>query len=994
MKNWSAAVHETQEIRHKKTVADHEVERKKLLAVIAEKDQQLNIALGISGEKPVASKIKVAKETDAEATFVAVASDWHVEETVEGKTINGLNEFNLDIAEQRINRFWQSIVRMAEIQRHGAKIERLVLVLGGDLMTGYIHEELMENNALSPTQTVLWLQDQIASGVDLLSKHFGEISIPCVYGNHGRCHDDETELLTRHGWRKYNEIKIGDVVATYNMETGKNQWQELTDIFISAYTGKMIHVKTATADYKVTPNHRMVVKTHTGNDKFEDIQTIVDKGSFGSLTWPKCALGQDEEPVVICDDVLRLLGWIMTDGSYGHQRGRISVRIHQSKQEGIDKIQDILNRLGLCYGDFARDRDTAHVCGRPLLSKLTERSFTLSSESSKWITDLLPDKYVFPEWFMDLSTRQFGIFLSSVIDGDGHTRGEECVIYGREHFLSQLQSLAVIHGIAARVRKDNRGDSILSLPKSKRGHINDFKNQVFEVDYEGTIWCGTVPNGTLITRRNGIPLVSGNSTKKPRHATGAANSYEWMLYKTMAKHLKDKASWHVSDGYHLLLDLYGKTLRIHHGDGLQYQGGVGGLTIPVEKAIAAWNKGVPADLDIFGHWHQSQQNPKWVCNGCFTGEAKVMTPNGIVEIRDVKKGDKVFAHDGSLQTVEATMQKISENGLIEIRAKGLPDFIKCTPNHEFFAIKGESQLRQRLSPMKTHPNKEKPRWIKAEDLSEGDWVCTPELQGDKIYDTDLLWVYGLFTAEGHSLIGAGAKGYVNKIGFTMHIKELPVLERAKSILDKHFGKIGYIYTREKRTTSGLEYHGKEIAEQWQAWFGHTCYEKKIPDWIFSLTKECREAFVQGWYDGDGHRCKQMGGTSASRQLAWGIHWLSVGTRFNSMLYLRNKRPKGHVKGFCESYHLGFVKGQDVAFVDGKRFVRIDYRGRLDDKVTVFDLQVSGPHTYNVGGMGVHNSLIGFNAYSVAIKAPYEPPSQTGFIFDKRYGRTVTFPIFV
>jgi hypothetical protein len=224
-----------------------------------------------------------------------VASDWHVEETVEGKTINNLNEFNLDIAEQRINRFWQSIVRMAEIQRHGAKIDRLVLVLGGDLMTGYIHEELMENNALSPTQTVLWLQDQIASGVELLSKHFGEIVIPCVYGNHGR------------------------------------------------------------------------------------------------------------------------------------------------------------------------------------------------------------------------------------------------------------------------------------------------------------------------------------NTRKPRHATGAANSYEWMLYKTMAKHMGNKAEWHVSDGYHLLLDLYGKTLRIHHGDGLQYQGGVGGLTIPVEKAIASWNKGVPADLDIFGHWHQSQQNPKWICNSSLIG---------------------------------------------------------------------------------------------------------------------------------------------------------------------------------------------------------------------------------------------------------------------------------------------------------------------------------------------------------------------------------------
>jgi hypothetical protein len=39
----------------------------------------------------------------------------------------------------------------------------------------------------------------------------------------------------------------------------------------------------------------------------------------------------------------------------------------------------------------------------------------------------------------------------------------------------------------------------------------------------------------------------------------------------------------------------------------------------VEKAIAAWNKGIRADLDVFGHWHQSQQNPKWICNGSLIG---------------------------------------------------------------------------------------------------------------------------------------------------------------------------------------------------------------------------------------------------------------------------------------------------------------------------------------------------------------------------------------
>ena len=111
----------------------------------------------------------------------------------------------------------------------------------------------------------------------------------------------------------------------------------------------------------------------------------------------------------------------------------------------------------------------------------------------------------------------------------------------------------------------------------------------------------------------------GRTTRKPRHSTGARNSYEWMLYHVLAKSLKGKACFEVSDGYHLLLDCYGKTVRFHHGDGLQYQGGIGGLTIPVEKAIAAWNKGIRADLDVFGHWHQSQQNPKWICNGSLIG---------------------------------------------------------------------------------------------------------------------------------------------------------------------------------------------------------------------------------------------------------------------------------------------------------------------------------------------------------------------------------------
>jgi hypothetical protein len=513
---------------------------------------------------------------------------------------------------------------MAKIQRHGAKIDRLVLILGGDLMTGYIHEELLENNALSPTQTVLWLQDQIASGIELLSKHFGEIVIPCVFGNHGRCHDSETELLTRNGWKKYNEIEVGDIAATYNMETGAAEWQPLDDVYVDLWDGYMFVGKTATMDFKVTPGHRMVVESlKTGKRHFEEMKDLkpVASDSFAWRGFPKTATGSKEDLNSVSDDMLRILAWIWTDGSIASQKGSTYYRIYQSKEDGIEEITKLLKSVDLLYTEYTRHRPPPVINGVQCLTSKAEHVFNISLQHSPELSLLLPSKGQLPDWMFNLSQRQVEIFLQTVFQADGSLcKSGFGQIYKDKTSLESLQALLMMNGISSRLRIDNRGNYVLSVRSNNRPYqINKWSDSIKQEYYSGVIWCGTVKNGALITRRNGIPFISGNTTRKPRHATGAANSYEWMLYKTMAKHLADKASWHVSDGYHLLLDLYGKTLRIHHGDGLQYQGGVGGLTIPVEKAISSWNKGVPADLDIFGHWHQSQQNPKWVCNGSLIG---------------------------------------------------------------------------------------------------------------------------------------------------------------------------------------------------------------------------------------------------------------------------------------------------------------------------------------------------------------------------------------
>lgn len=122
-----------------------------------------------------------------------------------------------------------------------------------------------------------------------------------------------------------------------------------------------------------------------------------------------------------------------------------------------------------------------------------------------------------------------------------------------------------------------------------------------------------------------IPTCVGNhgrTTPRKRIKTSHQNSYEWLLYMTLAKyHAKNnRVHWMVGKGYHNTQEIMGRLTRFHHGDGLRYQGGVGGISIPVNKAVAQWDKVQVVDFDIFGHWHTFLPHyPKWVSCGSLMG---------------------------------------------------------------------------------------------------------------------------------------------------------------------------------------------------------------------------------------------------------------------------------------------------------------------------------------------------------------------------------------
>lgn len=66
-------------------------------------------------------------------------------------------------------------------------------------------------------------------------------------------------------------------------------------------------------------------------------------------------------------------------------------------------------------------------------------------------------------------------------------------------------------------------------------------------------------------------------------------------------------------------DVYGRTIRFLHGDVFKYQGGVGGLTIPLLRALPRWESVKRADLTCMGHWHQRICLPNVMVNGSLIG---------------------------------------------------------------------------------------------------------------------------------------------------------------------------------------------------------------------------------------------------------------------------------------------------------------------------------------------------------------------------------------
>lgn len=116
----------------------------------------------------------------------------------------------------------------------------------------------------------------------------------------------------------------------------------------------------------------------------------------------------------------------------------------------------------------------------------------------------------------------------------------------------------------------------------------------------------------------------GRDTDKIRVSTNYKHSYEWMMFHDIADYYAEKnetrVHFKIPDGFFNYADIHGFTCRFFHGDVIKYNGGIGGLTIPLIKAIHRMNTQIRADYNFMGHFHQLFQATKdCIVNGSGIG---------------------------------------------------------------------------------------------------------------------------------------------------------------------------------------------------------------------------------------------------------------------------------------------------------------------------------------------------------------------------------------
>jgi len=342
-----------------------------------------------------------------------------------------------------------------------------------------------------------------------------DIDSPYNPQDNWQCLSLETEVLTKTGWKTWDKFTDVDEVLTFNIQTGKPEWQKPCMVFVKDYSGKMYKRTGRNISFCITADHKLLVRSSglpakKHPYKLVEINKLSPDAFYYFTTSGKYS---QNSTCQLSDSLIALSAWITAEGTI--ENGLI--RISQNENAKAEEIRRHLDNLGLQYHIERHERE-----GRNTLLR-----FTLNRSSSEYIMEYHGRTAIaIPAFVWELNDRQFETWLDALLKGDGHINNRSrtkvpkgqvwsAKISQRDHWvLDELQVLCALHGYSSKKSGpyiSTTGGTYYTLTLTKRQERKvKLSNHMEVFDYDGKVWCVTVPNGTIFTRYNGTVVVLGN----------------------------------------------------------------------------------------------------------------------------------------------------------------------------------------------------------------------------------------------------------------------------------------------------------------------------------------------------------------------------------------------------------------------------------------------------------------------------------------------------
>jgi len=341
------------------------------------------------------------------------------------------------------------------------------------------------------------------------------------------CLTPDTEIFTKSGWKKYDEIHEGDPVVAFDLDRETYEYEPIQRVVVREHRGELIRMQSRSLDCLMTPDHRAVIR------RFQH-----DPARYRLYPWSFCdgdrLPGNFQVPsggapfgagiAGLSCDLLRAIGWVITDGYYHHAKKSKNLGLEQSAatvkmgRRIRDEMDTTLTRIGSKSKWERPARSGVNPQGQEFVASPSTCFYLggpLSARINEWLGDNL---HRIPRILLEnCSEPQIRALYEGLLEGDGTARdGKWRFFYPGldEGLADDFQEIATRLGVrTVKSFVKQNGQWRVSIAPSKHHWVRRLDERV---PYAGTVWCVTVKSGAFVARRNGRVFVTGNCPQRTK----------------------------------------------------------------------------------------------------------------------------------------------------------------------------------------------------------------------------------------------------------------------------------------------------------------------------------------------------------------------------------------------------------------------------------------------------------------------------------------------